>query len=81
MSFLARGSPWRELATLPPMKYSHPRSSSTAATRRATSSALATSVELPMSSHRVVRHVAEQPSALGERSPGPFPVVRCDPSR
>lgn len=44
------------------MKYSQPMLSSAAATRSATSSAVTTSVELAMTSRRVVRHVTEHPA-------------------
>jgi len=57
MSFVARGSPCSELATLPPTKYSQPTASRAAATRSATSSGFS------VSGATLIRHTASSGTA------------------
>jgi len=55
MSSVARGSPWREFARLPPMKYSPPTASTALATASATSTA-----SMLAASDGIVGHTAEK---------------------
>src|SRR5688500_8086833 len=61
MTLVARGSPGRELATLPPIKYSHPIVSRERATRSATSRTSSTGLLVLGGSGGIVRHRSEQP--------------------